>query len=97
MKTPEILKAWRLNAGASADAIRDAISSLGRSLPPDYVQFLCDHDGGEGFIGRNYLIVWRAEELSIFNREFGWISTRQGFCYLLLTVVVKAMALTCER
>ncbi|HPT51011.1 MAG TPA: SMI1/KNR4 family protein [Accumulibacter sp.] len=70
MKTEEILKDWQLNPGASVDAIRDAVSLLGCSLPPDYVQFLHDHDGGEGFIGDNYLILWKAEELSIFNREY---------------------------
>ena len=70
MKTENILKDWQLNAGASEDAIRDAVSSLGCSLPHDYVQFLRDHDGGEGFIGHNYLIVWKAEELNTFNREY---------------------------
>jgi hypothetical protein len=70
MKTEDVLKDWQLNAGASEDGIRDAVSSLGGSLPCDYLQFLRDHDGGEGFIGDNYLILWKAGELSTFNREY---------------------------
>jgi hypothetical protein len=26
--------------------------------------------GGEGFIGDNYIVIWRAEELANFNREY---------------------------
>src|SRR5262245_60194529 len=64
------LKDWQLNAGVTEEALRDAVASLGHSLPPDYVQFLREHDGGEGFVGDNYLILWKAEELSTFNREY---------------------------
>lgn len=70
MKHEGILKNWQLNAGATADSISSAVASLGRHLPPDYVQFLKEHDGGEGFIGDNYLILWKIEELNPFNREY---------------------------
>lgn len=70
MKTEDEWKDWQFNQGASERAIRSAITSLGRPLPADYVQFLHNHDGGEGFVGDNYLILWRAEELSTFNREY---------------------------
>lgn len=65
-----VLNDWKLNSGALEDTIRDAISELECSLPADYVQFLQEHDGGEGFIGDNYLILWMVEELSPFNREY---------------------------
>lgn len=65
-----LLKDWSLGPAVPADDIRDALSALGRSLPIDHQQFLREHDGGEGFIGDNYLILWRAAELSIFNREY---------------------------
>jgi hypothetical protein len=70
MKTEDILRGWQLNVGASEDAICDAVSSIGCSLPSDYMQFLRDYDGGEGFIGDNYVILWKAEELNVFNREY---------------------------
>ncbi len=66
----EILKDWQLNVGASEDAIRISIAKLGCSLPPDYVQFFREHDGGEGFVGDNYLILWSVEDLAPFNHEY---------------------------
>ena len=64
------LKDWHLNAGVTEETLRDAEVALGRPLPRDYVRFLREHNGGEGFIGDNYLILWKAEELSTFNREY---------------------------
>lgn len=32
--------------------------------------FLRRHNGGEGFIGSNYLILWKAEEILPFNRDY---------------------------
>jgi hypothetical protein len=70
MRIEDVLKGWELNAGASESSVRDAASSLGHGLPSDYVSFLHDHNGGEGVIGVNYLILWKAEELSAFNHEY---------------------------
>jgi hypothetical protein len=70
MRIEEMIKDWQLNLGASVGSIRQAESDLGCTLPLDYVEFLIRHDGGEGFVGDNYLIVWRAEELARFNREY---------------------------
>jgi cell wall assembly regulator SMI1 len=70
MNMIEKLKGWQLNAGAPTKAINDAITALGKILPIDYARFLAEHDGGEGFIGNNYLILWRVEELPNFNREY---------------------------
>jgi hypothetical protein len=44
--------------------------SLGVSFPADYLQFLREKGGGEGFVGSHYLILWRPEELPTFNREY---------------------------
>lgn len=43
---------------------------LGVAPPPDYLGFLRQHDGGEGFVGDNYIILWKAAELVDFNREY---------------------------
>lgn len=59
-----------LNPPASEEAINQLVSALGRALPVDYVHFLTRHDGGEGFVGENYVILWKAEELVPFNREY---------------------------
>ena len=67
MKTEELLKDAYLNPGTSEAAIREAASALGISLPSDYVEFLRRHNGGEGFVGKNSLILFKAEELKPFN------------------------------
>lgn len=70
MTTEKMLKGCQLNPGASEEVINDATSSLKYSLPPDYVEFLRTHNGGEGFVGGSYVILWRVEDLSVFNREY---------------------------
>jgi len=39
-------------------------------LPDDYVSFLRKWDGGEGFFGLEYVILWRLSELNLMNREY---------------------------
>jgi SMI1/KNR4 family protein SUKH-1 len=60
----------KLDAPAHADVVEGLADRLGASLPSDYLDFLRQHNGGEGFIGDNYIIFWRAEELVDFNREY---------------------------
>ncbi len=70
MTTTNPLKDCQLNSGAAEASIRDAALALGCSLPLDYSAFLLSHDGGEGFVGSNYLILWKAEELSVFDIQY---------------------------
>lgn len=68
MNTQEIFKTW--NSGAPEESIRQLTSALTFVLPGDYLEFLREHDGGEGFVGENYLILWKVEEIITFNREY---------------------------
>lgn len=43
---------------------------LGNALPDDFIELYKYSNGGEGFIGDGYLIVWRSEELEKFNSEY---------------------------
>jgi hypothetical protein len=61
----------RLNPPADPVVVEGLSSSLGAALPNDYLDFLRQHNGGEGFIGDDYFIFWKAEELADFNREYG--------------------------
>lgn len=70
MTVEKNIKDGFLNAPASEAGINEVISSARCHLPADYVQFLLRHDGGEGFIGENYIIFWKAEELIKFNHEY---------------------------
>lgn len=60
----------QLDAPADADVVDALSSSLGVALPSDYLGFLRQHNGGEGFVGDNYIIFWKIEELADFNREY---------------------------
>jgi len=54
----------------SLQNIGEAEKEIGKPLPADYRSFLLRHNGGEGFIGNHYLILWKTEELVQFNREY---------------------------
>src|ERR1051326_6924227 len=60
----------QLNSPADPRIVDKLCSSLGVTLPNDYLDFLRQHNGGEGFIGDNYVVFWKAEELANFNREY---------------------------
>lgn len=60
----------QLDPLADSGVVEGLSSSLGVALPSDYLDFLRQHNGGEGFIGDNYIVFWKAEELADFNREY---------------------------
>jgi hypothetical protein len=55
---------------SSTMQIEVANEALNFSLPADYIRFMLVHDGGEGFVGEHYLILWKASELKLFNDEY---------------------------
>lgn len=59
-----------LNDPAKSEILSDLSTRVGVALPKNYIDFLRQHNGGEGFIGDNYIIFWKAEELADFNREY---------------------------
>lgn len=58
------------NPPASGASIDQCSAPLKRRLPPDYVRFLQRMNGGEGFIGKNYVVLWRVENLSGWNSNY---------------------------
>ncbi|MDB5407355.1 MAG: hypothetical protein JWL84_2267 [Rhodospirillales bacterium] len=57
---------------ATFEGVIDEITALlRRPLPPEYVQFLRDHDGFEGFAGEIYIVLWKAEDLIHLNHAYG--------------------------
>lgn len=58
------------NPPANAAAIRQLETDAGLRLPEDYATFLQEADGGEGFVGNAYLILWRARELLEMNKAY---------------------------
>lgn len=58
------------NEEATEDKLREAEITIGWELPADYRSFLVKSNGGNGFIGNTYLILWAIEELCRFNKEY---------------------------
>ena len=62
----------RLNRrpGATDAAIAESEKQLGLKLPAEYMEFLKFANGGEGFIGREHVILWGVEELASMNQSY---------------------------
>ena len=61
-----LLSEFNANPGAS----EEALSALVGPFPDEYLTFLRRHNGGDGFIVSNYLVLWKAEEIFPFNRDY---------------------------
>jgi cell wall assembly regulator SMI1 len=66
----KILAKFIVKGATNDEAFVKAETELGWPLPSDYKEFLKKNNGGEGFIGENYLILWSIEELAQFNKEY---------------------------
>ncbi|AEG02759.1 SMI1/KNR4 family protein [Methylomonas methanica] len=63
----ELLNDFSFGESASKNVLSD-LSAL--KLPEDYLSIFAELNGGEGFVGAEYLILWKAEELAVFNKEY---------------------------
>lgn len=61
---------WRSNGPADPLAVEQLARAGDIPLPTDYLDFLRRHDGGEGFAGDGYLILWRAGEVIANNQGY---------------------------
>lgn len=66
----KLLAEFELKEKAQESVILDAETKLHWALPVEYRAFLLKANGGEGFVGDNYLILWGVEELAQFNQEY---------------------------
>jgi hypothetical protein len=58
------------NSPASCEEIERIQQKLSFLLPKSYVDFMLTRNGGEGFIGRSYLVLWKMEELISMNNAY---------------------------
>jgi len=63
------LRAWIDKGPAENGMPDDLLEAAPGGLPEDYLRFMEKRNGGEGFVGKNYLVLWSLEELVPFNRE----------------------------
>ena len=59
-----------LNGPGTESDIAITERALGVQLPEDYKSFMLQHDGGEGFIGNHYIIIWKISGIVKNNREY---------------------------
>lgn len=64
------LEEFSSNDPGNSSNLGEVEKHFGCALPAQYRKFMHEQDGGEGFIGGQYLILWRAVELIEFNREY---------------------------
>ena len=65
-----LLAKFNANPPADATSIRQFESQASLRLPEDFAQFLQQADGGEGFVGNAYVILWRVSELLEMNKGY---------------------------
>jgi hypothetical protein len=68
----QMLADFHRNPPSELAIIEKAEREIGFALPADYRNFLLEQNGGEGWIGRNYARLWRAEELAEINEGYGF-------------------------
>jgi hypothetical protein len=66
----QLLAKFNGNPPAEAEAILRLEVESGLNLPIEYKEFLRQQNGGEGFIGSAYAMLWRAEELPEMNKSY---------------------------
>ena len=55
--------------------------SSGRKLPTEFKDFLLVGNGGEGFVGKEYVILWSTKEIGPFNVEYQVPTYAPGFLF----------------
>jgi hypothetical protein len=58
------------NRPARRDEIEKVQQELKFRLPKSYLDFMLARNGGEGFIGKSYLVLWKIEELISMNAAY---------------------------
>ncbi|WKZ31529.1 MAG: SMI1/KNR4 family protein [Candidatus Dojkabacteria bacterium] len=68
MINEKYLKKFNGNPGVDKKLLLDL--NLPDNTPSDYLSFLQLHNGGEGFIGEEYLILYKVEDLKQMNANY---------------------------
>lgn len=68
MKEVDYLKDFETNNGITVDLIE---SSIIDKLPDEYLNFMKKYNGGAGFIGEEYLTLFKIEEIDKINNDYG--------------------------
>ena len=61
---------WNSNKGTNLNDIGIVEKQLHIAFPEDYLEFLKWSNGGEGYVGENYISFWKVEDLAALNAEY---------------------------
>ena len=61
---------WNSNKETNLNDIGIVEEQLHIVFPEDYLEFLKWSNGGEGYIEKNYVSLWKVEDLEVLNREY---------------------------
>ena len=61
---------WNSNKETNLNDIVIVEEQLHIVFPEDYLEFLKWSNGGEGYIGENYISFWKVEDLAALNTEY---------------------------
>ena len=72
---------WTREPPAADEVIRELVRQAGVPLPPEYLAFLRDSNGGEGELGvqPGWFVMWRAEEVVKLNHGYEVAENVPGF------------------
>jgi hypothetical protein len=66
----KILNDRHRNNSCSLEEINNFITSTNWDLSKDYQKFLLWSNGGEGYIGSNYISLWKLENIIQLNKDY---------------------------
>ncbi|MCU0329275.1 MAG: SMI1/KNR4 family protein [Chitinophagales bacterium] len=66
----KIEEKWNRNTNTSIQILNEFENNHSLTLPTDYEAFMKWSNGGEGFIGNNYLSIWKIESLIQLNFDY---------------------------
>ena len=58
------------NHGVDSKDITVIEERLNAAFPQDYITLLKRSNGGEGYVGQNYISLWKVEDLPALNEEY---------------------------
>ena len=65
-----LLARFNPNCSAQTTSMPEPPEEIRTRVPEDYMCFLRETNGGEGFVGDNYIILWTIEDLLVLNRSY---------------------------
>ncbi len=65
-----IMSTMKLTEGANEKEISNLLLSINFDPPSEYIQFLKYSNGAKGMLGKNFLVIWRANEVLSINKRY---------------------------